>query len=246
MAARQRSGEPRAEPVAAARQDAADRRERRRTATPTGYRIPPDNPFLVGDPARASARSGASACAIRGATASTIRRSAAPARSSSGMWDRTDGKRSTTSRQPRRAELWLANSRGAHDEHPVAAAGVHSTRGPDLRIRSQRRRIGDRWLRLPRPGAAVSYRGRYFYADYFGRAWSIALTISATTGEAQASDRTEHTAEFGEARLRGGISSFGIDALGELYIVNHQDGLILKIAGPPVAPPTPIAPRIIR
>ncbi len=90
------------------------------------------------------------------------------------------------------------------------------------------------------------YRGRYFYADYFGRAWSIALNISATTGEAQASDRTEHTAEFGEGRLGGFISSFGVDALGELYLVIHQDGLILKIVGPPVAPPTPTAPRIIR
>jgi glucose/arabinose dehydrogenase len=91
------------------------------------------------------------------------------------------------------------------------------------------------------------FRGRYFYGDYFGRAWSIALTVDAASGEAQASDRTEHTAEFGgEARLGGGISSFGVDALGELYIVNHQDGFILKILGPPVAPPTPTSPRIIR
>jgi glucose/arabinose dehydrogenase len=91
------------------------------------------------------------------------------------------------------------------------------------------------------------YRGRYFYGDYFGRAWSIALTIDAATGEAQASDRLEHTAEFGgEARLGGGISSFGVDAVGELYIVNHQDGFILRILGPPAAPPTPLSPRIIR
>jgi glucose/arabinose dehydrogenase len=91
------------------------------------------------------------------------------------------------------------------------------------------------------------YRGRYFFGDYFGRAWSIALTIDAGTGEAQASDRLEHTAEFGgEARLGGGISSFGVDAVGELYIVNHQDGFILRIIGPPAAPPTPMAPRIIR
>jgi glucose/arabinose dehydrogenase len=91
------------------------------------------------------------------------------------------------------------------------------------------------------------YRGRYFYGDYFGRAWSIALTIDPATGEAQAADRIEHTGEFGgEARLGGGISSFGIDAVGELYIVNHQGGAILRILGPPVAPPTPTAPRIIR
>jgi glucose/arabinose dehydrogenase len=92
----------------------------------------------------------------------------------------------------------------------------------------------------------AQYRGRYFYGDYFGRAWSVALTINAA-GEAQASDRTEHTAEFGgEARLGGGISSFGVDATGELYIVNHQGGVILRIVGPPVAPPTPLSPRIIR
>jgi len=96
-------------------------------------------------------------------------------------------------------------------------------------------------------GLPSQYRGRYFYADYFGRAWSIALTIDSATGEAQASDRIEHTAEFGgEARLGGGISSFGVDALGELYIVNHQDGFILRILGPAAAPPTPTSPRIIR
>ncbi len=63
-----------------------------------GYRIPPDNPFLDGDPVARTARSGASACAIRGATASTIRRSAAPGRSSSATSGRTGGRRSTTSR----------------------------------------------------------------------------------------------------------------------------------------------------
>ena len=46
---------------------------------PIGYQVPPDNPF-VGGPAGRAPKSGASACAIRGATASTIRRAVAPAR----------------------------------------------------------------------------------------------------------------------------------------------------------------------
>jgi glucose/arabinose dehydrogenase len=93
----------------------------------------------------------------------------------------------------------------------------------------------------------ASFRGRYFFADFiFARVWSIGLTIDATTGEAQASGLTEHTAELGgDARLGGGISSFGVDGAGELYVVNY-DGIILRILGPPIGPPTPTAPRIIR
>jgi glucose/arabinose dehydrogenase len=93
----------------------------------------------------------------------------------------------------------------------------------------------------------ANFRGRYFFADYFSRVWSIALNVDPASGEATASNRIDHTAELGgDARLGGGISSFGIDAAGELYIVNHQDGVILKIVGPAVAPPTPTSIRIIR
>jgi glucose/arabinose dehydrogenase len=89
------------------------------------------------------------------------------------------------------------------------------------------------------------FRGRYFFADYFGRLWSMALTIDSS-GDARASDRREHTSELGTQRLREGISSFGVDAAGELYLCIHQEGVILRILGPPAAPPTPTAPRIIR
>ncbi len=69
-----------------------------------------------------------------------------------------------------------------------------------------------------RLGAA--FRGRYFFADYSGRVWSLALTIDGS-GEARASDRREHTAELGGGPVLGSISSFGVDADGELYLVNH-------------------------
>ena len=58
--------------------------------------------------------------------------------------------------------------------------------------------------------------GRYFFADFvLGRQWSLALTVNPTTHEATASDLREHTAEFGAV---GGVSSFGVDADGELFV----------------------------
>jgi glucose/arabinose dehydrogenase len=91
----------------------------------------------------------------------------------------------------------------------------------------------------------ASFRGRYFFADFIlGRVWSLALTIGAN-GEAQASDRRDHTAELGGFSLVGNVSSFGIDADGELYIVNYS-GRIVKIVGPAAAQPPPTGLRIIR
>jgi glucose/arabinose dehydrogenase len=98
-------------------------------------------------------------------------------------------------------------------------------------------------------GAALpsTYRGRYFFADYVqGRVWSIGLTISQSTGEATASARTDHTADLGGSAVVGNISSFGIDAAGEIYIVNHTGGTIVQIQGTPTAPTAPTNLRIIR
>jgi glucose/arabinose dehydrogenase len=93
----------------------------------------------------------------------------------------------------------------------------------------------------------AAFRGRYFYADYVsGRVWSLALTVNATSGEAQASDVRDHTVELSTAGPLGSISSFGIDSAGELYLVSHTRGTILKIVAPASAPPTPTNPRIIR
>ena len=91
-----------------------------------------------------------------------------------------------------------------------------------------------------------NYRGRYFFADFVqGRVWSIALTPDSSAG-ARAADLIEHTAELGRSSQIGTVSSFGLDAVGELYIVSYSLGRILKVLGPPTAPPTPGGPRIIR
>ena len=97
-------------------------------------------------------------------------------------------------------------------------------------------------------GAALpsTYRGRYFFADLTSRVWSLGLIVDPATGEARAADLGEHTAELGGASVLGSISSFGVDADGELYIVNYSSGRILKVIGPAVAPATPTGLRIVR
>jgi hypothetical protein len=97
-------------------------------------------------------------------------------------------------------------------------------------------------------GAALgeSYRGRYFFADFVtSRVWSVALTIDPATGEALASDRREHTAALGGSARLGGVSSFGVDAGDELYIVSYA-GSVLRILGSTTPPPAPTGLRIVR
>lgn len=89
-----------------------------------------------------------------------------------------------------------------------------------------------------------AFVGRYFFADYVtGRVWSIGLTINASTGDATSASLMEHTASLGGASQIGNVSSFGTDADGELYIVSHEQGRILRLVA---APPTPSTLRIIR
>src|SRR5262245_46234971 len=80
----------------------------------------------------------------------------------------------------------------------------------------------------------ANFRGRYFFADYIsGRVWSMALAADGTW-----SDVREHSGELGGGAVLGNISSFGIDADGELYIVSHTRGAILRILGPSPGAPT--------
>ena len=89
-----------------------------------------------------------------------------------------------------------------------------------------------------------SFRGRYFFGDFVaGRVWSLALAINPATGEATASNLTEHSSELGNV---GNVSSFGIDADGELYVVSYSLGSVLKILGPPTGPAAPTGLRIVR
>jgi hypothetical protein len=90
-----------------------------------------------------------------------------------------------------------------------------------------------------------SFRGRYFFADFIrSRVWSAALAIDGA-GEARVTGIIEHTAELGGSASLAGVSSFGLDAEGELYVVSYSRGVILKVLGTPT-PPTPTGLRIVR
>jgi glucose/arabinose dehydrogenase len=81
----------------------------------------------------------------------------------------------------------------------------------------------------------ASFVGRYFFADFvLGRVWSLGLAIEAD-GTARALDLAEHTSSLGGAAELGSVSSFGLDANGELFIVNYS-GRILRVVGKPAAP----------
>lgn len=76
----------------------------------------------------------------------------------------------------------------------------------------------------------AAYFGRYFYADFgSGRVWSLGLVIDPVTGEGTVSGVTEHTGDF-NGQL-GAVSSFGVDAEGEIYGVNYG-GQVRKIYRP--------------
>ncbi|HJU43457.1 MAG TPA: PQQ-dependent sugar dehydrogenase [Vicinamibacterales bacterium] len=80
-------------------------------------------------------------------------------------------------------------------------------------------------------GAALDpmFNGRYFFADYVaGRVYSIGLALDERQ-EATAVDLLELTQLLGGTQELGLISSFGVDAEGELYIVSYTRGRILKI-----------------
>ena len=80
-------------------------------------------------------------------------------------------------------------------------------------------------------GAALDpmFNGRYFFADYVaGRVYSIGLHLDERQ-EATAADHVELTQLLGGTSELGLISSFGVDAEGELYIVSYTRGRILKI-----------------
>ena len=76
--------------------------------------------------------------------------------------------------------------------------------------------------------------GRYFFGDFVsGRIWSVAWQPDGA-GNATVTNIVEHTAEIGSV---GPISSFGVDASGELYLVIL--GGLLKLV---VNAPAPAAP----
>ena len=208
-----------------------------------GYRIPPDNPFVAGSGARDeiwafglrnpwrysfddATRGGTGALVIGDVGQNNREEINYEPRGGGGRnygWRNFEGTRENVTSRP----LFSAPT------NPIFEYG----RGDGVSV------TGGFVYRGARLGAA--FRGRYFFADYSGRVWSLALTIDGN-GEARASDRREHTAELGGAAVLGLISSFGVDSDGEIYIVNHSNGRIVRITAPVTAPATPTGLKIIK
>ena len=216
-------------------------------ADPTGYQIPPDNPFVSGVPI--AARPEIWAFGLRNPWRYSFDD---PALGGTGalvigdvgqnLWEEVDY-------EPRgrggRNYGWRLRE-GAHDydrSRPPAftplvepiheyghQAGFSITGGFVYRGRL-----------LP-----SNFRGRYIFADYGGRIWSLGLTIDPSTGEAQKADLVDHTPELRAASPFASVSSFGVDADGELYFCDYVNGRVLKIIGPPAAPAVPTGLRIVR
>jgi glucose/arabinose dehydrogenase len=78
----------------------------------------------------------------------------------------------------------------------------------------------------------AAYQGRYFFVDYLSKhLFSFPLTIDPATGEAAPvaeSQVTDHTGQIGGVAIVGHVTSVDVDAAGELYLV-RQDGVINKL-----------------
>ena len=197
---------------------------------PRGYRVPEDNPFVD---RRADCRAGRD-LGVR------------PAQSLALQLRRLDARRH------RRAGHRRCRPERAREEvnfEPPGAGG----RNYGWRLREGRARYDARtpaaFLPLTEPihdyprtdgmsitggfvyrGAALDpmFNGRYFFADFVaGRVYSIGLALDEHQ-EATRGRLLELTALLGGTSELGLISSFGVDADGEIYMVSYSRGRILK------------------
>ena len=185
------------------------------------YAHPRRQPVRARTPARCP-RSGPTACATPGASPSTARPATSTSATSGQNARRGDRRRPRLA--PRRRELRLEHHGGhAAASGPPAGCTTAGLTLPVARVRPQRRRLlGHRRRRLPRLPHARLRTGR---------------TSTATTAAGFVrSFRLQNGARRRPARLdvdarraaSDSISSFGVDADGEVYIVDH-DGEVYRI-----------------
>jgi glucose/arabinose dehydrogenase len=212
---------------------------------PAGYIVPPDNPFLDGAPV--AARPEIWSFGLRNPWRYSFDD---PARGGTGallIADVGQGAWEEINYEPRGRGARNYGWRNREGAHPNVGSLPPAYQPLTEPIHEYSHSLGQSITggfvyRGRQMGAA--FAGRYFFADFItGRVWSAGLSVNGTTGEASAVNVTEHTQALGGASQTGNVSSFGIDAAGELYIVSYDRGRILRLIGPP---PTPTTLRIIR
>ena len=96
-------------------------------------------------------------------------------------------------------------------------------------------------------GSRMNMRGRYFFADFVtGRVWSAQVTVHPTSREGTFSDITDHTDALRATAPLANVSSFGVDAAGELFVVDYGRGAVLRIVQLGARPATPANLRIVK
>jgi len=96
-----------------------------------------------------------------------------------------------------------------------------------------------------RGSGMASYRGRYFFADYVtGHLFSAVVTPNASLEGAAFSEVIDHTPALDPVVRPGNISSFGLNAAGELFVLDYPTGVVLRLAQAKPTAPTNL--RIIR
>ena len=214
---------------------------------PAGYRIPPDNPFLSAGPT--GTRQEIWAFGLRNPWRYSFDE---PSRGGTGaliIGDVGQGLFEEIDYEPAgrggRNYGWR-NREGAHDHIASPPPAFLPLTDPVLEYgRSDGQSVSGGYVYR---GTALGggFTGRYFFGDFSsGRVWSVALTIGAG-GEAQASDRRDHTDALGGAGALGNVSSFGVDADGELFLVSYSGGRVLRLVGSGSPPAAPTGLRIIR
>jgi glucose/arabinose dehydrogenase len=215
-------------------------------ADPFGYRVPPDNPFLGGN----NARDEIWAFGLRNPWRYSFDDVARGGTGALIIADVGQNRWEEINYEPRGAggrNYGWRNREGAHDNVTTRPLAYEPRTDPIFEY-SHAEGVsvtGGFVYRGSRLGAA--FRGRYFFADYAsGRVWSLALTIDGD-GAARASDRRDHTLDLGGRPVLGNISSFGVDADGELYVVNHTGSIVRIVSTTPLAiPPAPTGLKIIK
>jgi glucose/arabinose dehydrogenase len=90
-------------------------------------------------------------------------------------------------------------------------------------------------------------RGRYVFGDFVaGRVWSAPVRVDPVTHEGFFDEVTDHTAELRATAPLANVSSFGLDAAGELFVVDYGRGAVLRVVQLDARPSTPLNFRIIR
>ena len=90
-------------------------------------------------------------------------------------------------------------------------------------------------------------RGRYVFGDFVtGRVWSAPVRVNPATHEGFFDEVTDHTVELRATAPLVNVSSFGLDAAGELFVVDYTRGVVHRIVQLDSRPSVPLNLRIIR